>query len=155
MPKYDVLDEATIDADVSTVFSAILDVNNYFKWWMPHLEGKIRGDEKIVREGSLYDIKVHHRYGTTKFTIKAVEIVKEKAIKTEYIEGDFLGEAEWSFKSLNGKTKVGYRWKVRSNKFLISLLSPFINVPKMHSKVMQAGFKGLNEYLTKERLGVR
>ena len=150
MPKYDVLDEATIDADVSTVFNAILDVNNFFKWRMPHLEGKIRGDEKKVREGSIYDIKVHHRYGTTKFTIKAVKIVKNRMIRTEYIEGDFLGEADWSFEPFK-KTKIGYHWKVRSNKFLISLLSPFINVPKMHSKVMQAGFKSLNEYLT-ERL---
>jgi len=60
----------------------------------------------------------------------------------------YWGESEWRFQPLNGKTKISYNWRVRSNKLLITLLSPFIKVPKTHSKVMQAGFEALNEYLT-------
>lgn len=96
MPKYDVVDEAVIDADVATVFKAMLDANNYSKWWMLHVQEKIRGEEKVLQKGSVVDIKVH-RIGTLTFAGWITDIVDNKSIKLEYFEGDFLGPCEYTF----------------------------------------------------------
>lgn len=151
MPNYDVTDEAVIDADVSIVFKTMLDANNYSNWWMPHVEEKIRRKEKVLRKGTIVDIKVH-RIGTLTFAGEIVDILDNKSIKLEYFEGDFLGSCEYTFEPINGKTRIKFRWRVRSNRLLLTLLSLFApkSVPKGHSEVMQLGFKGLNDYLTKK-----
>lgn len=153
MPKYYVVDEAVIDADVASVFKAMLDANNYSKWWMPHAQEKIRGDEKVLTKGSVVDIKVH-RIGTLTFAGRITEIVDNKSIKLEYFEGDFLGQCEYTFEPINGKTRIRFRWKIRSNRFLLTLLSLFApkSIPKGHSEVMQLGFKGLNDYLAQKQV---
>jgi len=152
MPNYDVVDEAVIDADISIVFKAMLDANNYSKWWMPHVEEKIRRGEKILRKGSVVDIKVH-RIGTLTFAGRIIDIIDNKSIKLDYFEGDFIGTCEYTFESINGKTKIRFRWEVRSNRFLLKMLSIFApkSFPKGHSEVMQLGFKGLNHYLTQKK----
>jgi len=152
MSNYDVTDNAVIDADVSIVFKAMLDVNNYSKWWMPHVEEKIRGGEKVLRKESVVDIKVH-RIGTLAFAGKIVDIIDNKSIKLEYFEGDFLGPCEYIFEPINGKTRIKFRWKVGLNRFSLRMLSIFAPkaIPRGHSEVMKLGFKGLNDYLTQKK----
>lgn len=147
MPKYDVVNEAVIDADVTTVFNEVLNANNYSMWWMPHVQAKIRGDEKVLQEESVFDIEVH-RSITNTIAARITDIVVNKSIKLEYFEGDFIGPCEYTFEAINGKTRIRYRWNIRTNKFLLTLLSlvPKL-IPKGHSAVMKFGFKGLNNYL--------
>ena len=147
MPQWDVVDEAIIDADVTGVFRTIRDVNNWSKWWMPRLEARIRGTETIAEVGVQFDVAA---YGIKKgtFAVRVTEIVENERMSVEYFEGDFLGKGEWSFEPVDGKTRVRLRWMARSNNLLITLLSPFISVPKVHSNIMKFGFQGLNKYLT-------
>ena len=67
----------------------------------------------------------------------------------EFFEGDFIGIGEWTFEPSNGKTKVRFRWNVKTNKFSLTLTALFINIGKIHSEVIQEGFKALNCYLKK------
>jgi len=64
-------------------------------------------------------------------------------------DGDFVGTGVWTFEPLHGKTRVRYRWSVRPKRLSFALLSPFIDVGKAHSDVIQKGFKALNSYLSK------
>ena len=107
VPTFDLIDEDVINADVKTVFNAIIDANNYSKWWMPLVQAKIRGEEKVLQKGSMYDIEVH-RGITSKIGIRVIEIVVNKSIKLEYFEGDYIGPCEYTFESINGKTRIRF-----------------------------------------------
>jgi uncharacterized protein YndB with AHSA1/START domain len=151
MPKIDVLDEAVIDSPPVAVFKAILDeyvgVTN---WWMPIFESKPRGDKPIMREGSVFDIAIRtSKLGTPRFSEEVTKIEEAKLIIVA-IAGDFVGTGEWTFEPTDGKTKVQYRFNVRTNRLLATLISPFVNIGKRHSDVMQIGFKALNSYLSKK-----
>jgi uncharacterized protein YndB with AHSA1/START domain len=148
MARYDVVDEAIIDATPSTVFKAIMDeLGGITKWWMPHSEYKFRGNtEKVNQKGAIIDITIHSIV-TSKFSERFTDIIQDKLIKVEIFEGDFLGNSEWTFERIDGRTRVRYRWNAKSNRLLFTILSPFVNIEKIHSNVMQQGFKALNNYL--------
>jgi uncharacterized protein YndB with AHSA1/START domain len=149
MPKIDVVDEAIIDSSPNVVFRAILnEAAGDTHWWMPHWESKVRGETPIDHEGGIVDITIH-RSGTPKFSGKTTKIVEDKLIELEFA-GDFVGTGAWTFEPLDGKTKVKYRWNVRPKRLSFVLLSPFIDMAKTHSDVMQKGFKALNNYLSQK-----
>lgn len=146
MPKIDVVDEAIINAEPSTVYKPLMDeYEGVTSWWMPHWEAKPRGNVPFSQLGGIVDVTVH-RTGTPRFAVKSTEIVKDKFIKTMYFEGDFLGEGEWALEPLDGK-KVQFRLNVKTNNLLFTFVSPFVNIGKIHSDVMLKGFIGLNKFL--------
>jgi hypothetical protein len=149
MPRIDALDEAVIDSSPLTVYKAILnEAAGVTHWWMPHWESKLRGEIPINREGAIFDITIH-RSGTPRFSGKITKIVEAKSIEVEF-EGDFVGTGEWTFEPTDGKTRMQYRWNVRPERLSFVLLSPFMDIGKIHSDVIQKGFKALNSYLSKK-----
>jgi uncharacterized protein YndB with AHSA1/START domain len=149
MAKYDFLSEGVIEAPPMAVYKAILnEASGVTHWWMPYCEFKLKGDMPIDREGAIFDIIVHGA-GSPKFSAKMVKIVEAKLIEEEYT-GDFVGTGTWTFEPTDGKTKLQYRFNVRTNKLLYSLGSSFVNMEKMHSGMVQKGFKGLNSYLNQK-----
>ena len=151
MPKIDVLDEAVIDSPPMVVYKAFLnELAGVTHWWMPYLELKLRGDMPIDREGAIVDVTNHTQRGvTSKYSWKITKIVEAKSVEVE-IAGDFAGTGEWTFEPTDGKTKVKFRWNARPKRLIIVLVSPFVNIGKRHSDVMQKGFKALNSYLSKK-----
>jgi ribosome-associated toxin RatA of RatAB toxin-antitoxin module len=107
MVKFNVVDEAIIEADPSTVFKAILDeLGGYTNWWLPNAESKFRGNtEKVNQKGAIIDLVIHSIV-TSKFSERFTEIIQDKLIKVEIFEGDFLGNSEWTFEPTNRRTKV-------------------------------------------------
>jgi hypothetical protein len=151
MPRIVVSDEAVIDSLPMVVYKAIL--NEYAgvtHWWMPYLESKLRGDMPIDREGAIFDITSHSRGITSKYSFKITKIVQAKSIELECFSGDFVGTGEWTFEPTDGKTKVQFRGNSRPKRLLFVLLSPFVDIGKTHSDMMQKGFKALNSYLSKK-----
>jgi hypothetical protein len=148
MVRIDVVDEGIIDADCSTVFNAIMDeLAGNTHWWMPQTESKFRGNtETVNQEGAIIDLTIHSIVTST-FSERFTEITQDKMIKVEIFEGDFLGTSEWTFERINGRTKVTYQWNAESNRLLFTILSPFVNIGKIHSKNMQFGFTALNNHL--------
>jgi uncharacterized protein YndB with AHSA1/START domain len=149
MPKYDVTDEAVIDASPTVVYEAILDeYAGVTNWWMPILEFKLRGNTPIDHEGAMGDMISKG----AKCSFKVTKIEEAESIEMD-ISGDLMGTGTWTFEPTDGKTKVKYRSNVRTNKALFSLVSPFVNFGKTHSDNVQRGFKALNSYLTKKSTG--
>jgi hypothetical protein len=151
MPKIDVLDEAVIDSSPMVVFKAILDEYvGVTHWWMPIFESKPRGEKHSMSEGAVFDVTIRtSKLGTPKFSEEVRKIIEAKSIVVA-IAGDFVGTGEWTFEPIDGKTKVQYRFNVRTNRLLATLISPFMNLGNRHSDVMQKGFKALNSYLSKK-----
>jgi len=147
MARYDVVDEGIIDADLSTVFKAYMDeFTGKTHWWMPLWASKPRGDKRVVQKGEVADIIVNRR-GKSKFAARVTDFVENRLVYVEFFEGDFIGTGEWTFEPSDGKTKVRFRWKVKTNKLSLTLVALFLNIGKIHSEVIQGGFKALNRYL--------
>lgn len=146
MPNIEVTDEAIINSPSSEVFKAILnEAAGKTNWWMPHWESKLRGRIPINEVGAVFEMTVH-RTGKPRLSGKVTEIIQDKFIKTE-LSGDFEGTGEWTFEPLNGKTRLQYRWDVKPKKPLFRLISPFMDLGKSHSEVMQRGFESLEAFL--------
>jgi uncharacterized protein YndB with AHSA1/START domain len=151
MPKIDVTDEAVIDAPPAEAYKAILDeYAGVTNWFMPILKYNLRGDMPI-REGSIVDITINPEGRVkSKVSEKMIKLVEAKSIEEE-VAGDFVGNREWTFEpTAEGKTKVQCHFCVRTTTLSASVISPFVNIGKMHSDAMQKGYKALNSYLCKK-----
>jgi hypothetical protein len=143
------VDEAVIDSPPLVVFKAILNESaGITHWWMPHWESKSRGEPPFDCEGAIFDITVHGKHAP-RFSGKITKIAEGKLIEVE-LRGDFAGTGTWTFESIDGKTRVQYQWNVRPKRLSFVLAFPFVDMKKMHSDVMQKGFKALNSYLSKK-----
>jgi len=152
MPKYDVLNEAVIDSPPIVVYKAILNEHaGVTHWWMPILEFKLKGDVPIDHEGAIVVVTINpkSRIRSAKFSAKVAKIVEAESIEYE-VSGDFVGTGKWTFEPADGKTKVQYRINFRLKRLSLILLSPFVDIGKKHSEVIQKGFKACNSYLGKK-----
>jgi hypothetical protein len=149
MSKIDVVDEVVIDSPAIVVFKAVLNEHaGVTHWWMPYWESRLRGETPMDQEGAIFDITVHGKH-TPRFSARITKIVEGKLIETE-VEGDFAGTGTWTFEPIDGKTKVRFRWNLRPKRLSFVLVSPFIDMGKIHSEVTQKGFRALNNYLSQK-----
>ena len=149
MVKYDITDEAIINASPDIVFNAVKDeACGKTSWWMPHLSFKPR-EESTCGVGDLIDVTVIGKR-PIKFTTKTVEIKINEMVKGNYVEGAYRGEFVWKFKDLDGKTKLSFRWRTKPKGLLLRILAPFLPIEKYHSDVMKAGFNNLNKFLAQK-----
>jgi uncharacterized protein YndB with AHSA1/START domain len=150
MPKYELVDEAVIDAPPILVYKAVLDeYAGVTHWFMPLIEYKPRGNAP-VREGTTVDAIINPKSRTKiKCSTKVTKLVEGKLIEEEYA-GDFVGTGGWTFEPTDGKTKLKQYQNTRTTKLLFSIVASFVNVEKGHSETMQKGFKSLNSYLSKK-----
>lgn len=147
--KFDITDEAIINARPDVVFNAVKDEGcGITNWWMPHLSCKPRKDS-ACGIGDLIDVTVHGKRPIT-FTTKTVEIKINEMVKGNYVEGAYRGEFVWEFKELDGKTKVRFRWRTKPEGLLLRILASFLPIEKYHSDVMKAGFENLNKFLAQK-----
>ncbi len=149
MPRIDVTDEGFVDAQPMIVYKAILDEFAGVTHWWPMVVYKLRGNIPIDHEGAISDAVAGNRWVNVRASFKVTKIVEAKSIEME-IAGDLVGTGTWVLEPTNGKTKVQYQFKVRTNKLLFSVLSPFGNLEKGHSDEVQKVFKALNSYPLKK-----
>ena len=146
MPKYDVIDEGVIDAQPIVVYKTVYDeLSGTTHWSPPNISHKLRG-ELPLHEGSVFESTISAKGLTTKFVHKVTKIVEGKSIEYD-VTGDSIGIGKWTFEPADGKTKVQFLFNFRTNKPLLSLLSPFVDFGKAHSDIMQKQFKACNSYL--------
>ena len=147
MAKYDVTDEAIIDASPEVVYNAIIDeMDGKTSWWLPHRSTKLREGDSYGEVGALLDSTVHGKL-PIKFTTKTVEVNKNEMIRVNYVGGALIGEGLWKFESLEGKTKLSYRWRTSPSGLLLRIIAPLLPFEKNHSDVMKAGFNSLKRNL--------
>jgi hypothetical protein len=149
MPRINVVDEAIIDSPPITVYKTFLNEwSGITDWWMPFLECKPFENMRIDHEGARFEITVHpkSRMKKTKFSSTVKKLNEAKYIEME-LAGGVNGTMKITFEPINEKTKIQANFDVRMDGFLPTILNPFINIGKMHSEVMQNGFKACNNYL--------
>lgn len=105
----------------------------------------------VDREGAIFDYTVFPKSRTksSKISAKVTKIMEAKSIDLE-LAGDFVGIERFTFGPTFGKTKLQIRFNARTIRLLVSFVSPFVNIRKRNSDVMQKGFKACNSYLCKK-----
>ena len=148
MSKYDVTDEAIINASPNVVYNAVIDeMDGKTSWWMPHRSHKLREGNSYGKVGTLLESTIHGRL-TTKFTTKTVEVKDNEMIHVHYVGGAFRGEGLWKFESSEGKTKLSYRWRTSPSGSFLRIFAPVLPVKKSHSDVTKKGFENLDNFLS-------
>lgn len=148
--KYDVIDEATINASSLAVYNAIVDVyDGKQNWWMPYVSSQLGQGNSSAEVGAHYKVTIH---GISKiaFVTKTVEAKTSEFIRVEYTKGAFKGEGLWEFKQIDTATTVSFRWRANPYGLFLRIISPFYRIDKNHSAIMQKGFKNLKNLLEKE-----
>ena len=148
MKAADVTDEALVDASPEVVFRAIVDEHDAkTDWWAPHYTMVLLEGTSYANVGTLLNntVRVHGKM-PIRFVTKTVEVDRDRAIRVEYVDGAFRGEALWRFEDVGGKTKLSLRWQT-TPAGLLRFLAPLLPVEKSHSDAMKVGFENLRAFL--------
>ncbi len=146
-PKYNVVDEGIVEAESVVVFKAVMDeLAGVTHWSPPNVTHKIRGDAPL-QEGSIFDSSIKAKGLTTRFTHKVTKIVEGKSIEYD-VTGDAIGVGKWIFDPKDQMTTVKFLFDFRTNRLLLSVLSPVVDFGKQHSNIMQSLFKACNNYFS-------
>jgi hypothetical protein len=92
--------------------------------------------------------------GVARFKWRTAEIVDDRYIRFEYLDGDIAGFADLKLEPVGDKTRVEYRWQVKT-RGKANIIGPLFNIKKRHSEVMQSGFRKLNEQFALARTAQR
>jgi hypothetical protein len=142
MGKYDITSEVIIKANPDVVYNAIAD--GRITKWLPVSAKRLTG-ASYDEVGALTYITFHDR--PIKYTEETVEAKKNEMIRTKYVKGAFRGEGLWKLESINGKTKLSFRWRVRHSEVFLRIMAPFVPVEKRHSGIIKAVFDGIKKHL--------
>jgi uncharacterized protein YndB with AHSA1/START domain len=134
----------TLPFGVAEVFAALLDFENYPRWWPAQL--RMRALHVTPnRVGSR--IEVRPRGG--RFICEIGQIVPDQEILIRYVEGVHQGTGRWTFERVAGGTRACYQIDLEPQGFLPRLLSHCMDFGKMHSQSMAKVFDGLEAWLGK------
>jgi uncharacterized protein YndB with AHSA1/START domain len=159
MAKYDVLDEAVLEATPTEVATALEnETHGRSHWWRSWMQIRPLDASRNLEVGATMRFAVHNptsrvQWGLPRFTGRVTTYEPEHRIVFEFIEGAFRGTGEWVIERADDShTRISFRW-VASPAGSMRLKAHLVDVPKMHSRVMRKGYKGLDRYLTETRHG--
>ena len=147
MTKFNTFDEGIINADLDTVYDAmLLEFGGNKGWWKKYWESTPIGNKPITESGGSINITVHDIIDGN-FSARTISIIKQERLDIEFYEGDFLGHATWLWKADGSRTIVSQEWHASPNSLKFSVASKIVNIEKIHSKVITCGFIALNKFL--------
>jgi ribosome-associated toxin RatA of RatAB toxin-antitoxin module len=145
--RYDVTEEAIINASPELVYHAIIDVyDGKTSWWLPDFSSRLCQGNTSGDVDAVYEVTIH-ALRPIKFKTKTVEAKQNEMLRVDYVEGAFVGRGLWKFESVEGKTRVSLRWRTNPSGWFMRMAAPIYPIAKDHSRVMQAGFSRLKTLL--------
>lgn len=131
--KFNTFDESLINADLHTVYEAmILEFSGNKGWWKHLWESEPVDIKPITEPGGSINITVHDII-EGHFSARTVSIVEKERLDIEFYAGDFIGNATWLWKSEGDKTRVSQEWHASPNSLKFKIASQIINIEKIHS----------------------
>ena len=135
------LDRCKLKFNPEQIFNVLTDFQRYPEWWPKIIHFKnfkiINGTQKIY-------VKPVFASG---FLWEMTNISKYGKIVISYADGAYKGTGTWRIYPQNGKTNISYEIHLKINDKFTLALSKFINIEKMHSKMMLVVFKKLEKHL--------
>jgi hypothetical protein len=153
--EYNVTDEGIIHFPREIVWEAFMDeLDGARNWWLPFWEADPVGEVPVSRPGGEFKATVHppsrllQLLFTPRFTVRMLELEAPKRFRVEFPEGHFRGIGTFDFMSLGEcETRVRFNWNVTTHGIRPAFAAMFVNLGSIHSKIVQGGYRGLNEWL--------
>ncbi len=128
----------TLSFDLDVVFAAVLDCENYPRWWPANLRVRV-----LQLTPNAVGSRIEIRPRGSRFICEIAQIVPNREILIEYVEGVHRGTGRWTFEKLAEGTYACYRIDLEPQGWLPRLLSNLMDFGKMHSHSMEKVFDGL------------
>jgi ribosome-associated toxin RatA of RatAB toxin-antitoxin module len=146
MRRTQATDCRTLPFDLDVVFAALLDCENYPRWWPANLRVRVI---QITQSGLGSRIEIWPRGG--RFICEISLVVPTREILIEYIEGVYRDTGRWTFEKLAEETRVCYQINLEPQGWLPRILSNCMDFGTMHSHLMEKVIDGLVSWLTVRR----
>jgi ribosome-associated toxin RatA of RatAB toxin-antitoxin module len=146
MRRTQATDCRSLPFDLTAVFAAVLDCENYPRWWPAQL--RVRALRVTPdRVGSRIEIRPRG----SRFICEIARIAPDREILIRYVEGVHRGTGRWTFERLAEGTRACYQIDLEPQGRLPRLLSNWMDFGKMHSRSMGKVFDGLEGWLSARR----
>jgi polyketide cyclase/dehydrase/lipid transport protein len=136
-------------APLPRVWSVVLDIERYPRWWTNFRRVKIRrGDGKSV--GSVIECEVR---GSLPYSLNyAVEVREAEEYRHILLRstGDLVGSGRWEFAEIAPcVAKALYYWDVATTNPILNLLAPLAKsaLARNHEQVMANGYAALRPHI--------
>lgn len=136
----------TLPFDVDVVSAALLDCANYPRWWPVQLRVRV---PHLMQDAVGSRIEIRPRGG--RFICAIAQVVPNREIRIEYVEGVHRGTGRWTFEKLAEGTRACYQIDLEPQGWLPRLLSNVLDFGNMHSRSMVKVFDGLESWLKARR----
>lgn len=136
----------TLPFDVTTVYAALIEFENYPKWWPAYLRLRVLATTADL-VGSRFE--VHPTGGS--FVCEVAQVVTEKELVIQYVDGLHRGTGIRTLESAPDGTRLCYRIDLEPQGLLPRFLSHFMDFAGMHSRGMQRLFDWLEAWLRARR----
>lgn len=149
MAHYCFVSEWEVAAPVAEVWSAILNSQDWPKWWpgvrrvMPVQPGGSAGTGDVRR----YAMRSALPY-TLEFDMEVMEIAPRERLQG-MARGEVEGIGVWTFSASERGCRARYRWDVRTVPLWMNLIAPVARplIKWNHDRIMTAGARGLARHL--------
>lgn len=149
MAHYRFVTEWEFTAPLQAVWGAILNSQDWPKWWpgvlvvMPVKPGGPAGIGDVRR----YAMRSFLPY-TLEFDLEATEIVPLVRL-AGVASGEVVGDGRWTFAATDTGCRVRYEWDVRTVPLWMNLVAPFARplIKWNHDHIMARGARGLCAHL--------
>jgi uncharacterized protein YndB with AHSA1/START domain len=132
----------TLPFDPGAVFAALLDCENYPRWWPAQLRVRVL---RLARDGVGSRIEIRPLGG--RFICEIARVVPDREILIEYAEGVHRGTGRWALEKVAEGTRACYEIDLEPQGWLPRLLSNWVDFGRMHSRSMGKVFDGLESWL--------
>ncbi len=132
----------TLPFSAEQVREAVLDFDNYHRWWPRKLRMQVlRNTPNHL--GSQIEVRP-----TGGWFVCEIAAVAEQQIVIDYVAGLHRGRGVWSFEKTAEGVRVCYEIDLEPQGWLPRLLSHVMDFGRMHSNQMEQVFDGLERWLS-------
>ena len=142
MKKIHVKNIKLLPYSAQQIWDIIIDFNNYSEWWPSAVKTKVLKISDTFK-GSQIEVRP---YGGIGFICEVVNVQPNTKLVMEY-SGIYKGFGVWTISENDGHCSVTYEIDLDVNHPLIRILSYLLPVDKIHYKLMEKVFLGLEQIL--------
>ncbi len=158
MRRYDVTDEAVLEATPAEIFSALEDeAAGRSRWWWPWLTLHRLNEIPYTQVGSRVTLtvsgrgQVDNRWLSPTFVGVVREVEPERRLVVNYVDGAFRGTGEWTLEPVDDlRTHVTFHW-VADPAGVMLLWDRLLDIPRHHSRVIRKGFAAMELHIAQHR----
>lgn len=143
MRRIHVTDTAELPYVPAIVWKTLVDFPASPVWWGPNVVVTVQHFEPAI-VGTIVSVRP---YGGLGFRCRVSEVNSETEMKMEYFEGIYRGIGIWRLTPNDKGTRLSYEIDLEIKSVFMKVLSCFLNIGSIHSRLMQQVFENLKQHI--------